>query len=98
MSFREIGVPTNLYWLGVLTGADPVTARLNGWSPTSSPYLTERFEPPTTETTPFVTDKRSTGVSRLFDASRSNACRASAAAARICGEPRLIAALEYVPP
>jgi hypothetical protein len=30
MSLRAIGVPTSLYWPGVLTGAEPVTARLKG--------------------------------------------------------------------
>ena len=53
---------------------------------------------PEPDTTPFDTVSWSGGAFSFADASLSSASRASAAAVRTCGPPRLIDALEYVPP
>jgi hypothetical protein len=56
--------------------------------------VTERCALPAADTTPRATVSCSTGAPSRRDASCSSARRASAAALRICGDPRLIAALE----
>ena len=63
----------------------------------SSPYVTV-FPLNLVDTTPFDTVMLSTGAPSFFEAIASSACRASAAAVRIAGEPRAIDELEYVPP
>ena len=97
-SSRATLVPTSLYWLTGLSGAVPVSVTLSGLSPRRSPYLTERPTSPLTETTPLVTVRAATGAFNRAAASRSKACRASAAAARSCGPPRSIEELEVVAP
>src|SRR4051794_36535939 len=55
---------------------------LNGLSPRSSPYATERRVPLFVDTTPFATVNSCTGVFKRRDARLNKARRASAAAAR----------------
>src|SRR5262245_38436416 len=98
MSFRGIRVPTSLYCPAGFTGAEPLTGRLKRLSPISSPYVTDRLEFPSMDTTPLDADNIPIGLSNRLEASCIRASLASAAAERICGDPRLIAALEYVPP
>ena len=97
-SRRATRVPTSLYCSTGLRGAVPVSFTLNGLSPRSSPYLTERPGSPATDTTPLATVSASTGAFNRAAASRMSAARASAAAARSCGPPRSIDELEVVAP
>src|SRR5579883_887989 len=94
ISLRGTRVPTTLYSEGAFTGADPVNGTLNSLPPTRSPYVTDWFGRPFTETTPLLTTSCSTGASSFWEAIFSNAWRASAEAVRNWGPPRWIDALE----
>src|SRR5215204_5583231 len=76
-----------------------VDLRLNGLSPSRSPYLTERKPfSPSTDTTPFDTVRLPVCTPSRTAARANSAWRASAAAARSAGAPRWIDELELVAP